>query len=43
MAKKKKNGSKETTLANILFATAILDLILKVLELVNRLLDHLTG
>lgn len=43
MAKKKKSGNKETTLANILFVTALLDLIHAVVDFAHSLIKLLTG
>ena len=43
MAKKKKSGNKETTLANILFGTAVLALIQAVVDFAHSLIKLLTG
>ncbi len=41
MARKKKNGSQEKTTKSLLLATAILNLIIKLIELLEKLLDRL--
>lgn len=39
MARKKKNGSQEKTTKSIILATAILNLITKLIEILEKLLD----
>ena len=39
MSKKKKSGSKKTTLEKVLLATAILELLSAVFELLDKLLE----